>query len=115
MATVIADKLRGKNKPIFTPHIDCGDFVIVINAEKIKLTGGKMQKKTYSRHSHYPGGYREESAEKLLARKPEKLVELAVYGMLPKNKSRKEYMKKLKIYAGEEHPHTAQQPKTLEV
>lgn len=113
MCTTIADKLRGKDKPIFSPHMDCGDFVIVINADKIKLTGNKLKDKKYSRHSGYPGGYREQSAEDLLSKKPTKVVELAVKGMLPKNKLRDKFMGKLKLYAGEEHPHEAQNPEPL--
>ena len=115
MSTKIANKLRGKDKPCFAPHMDCGDFVIVVNADKIKLTGAKMTDKMYTRHSGYPGGFREESAEKLLSRKPTRLVELAVSGMLPKNRLRQVFMKKLKIYADETHPHEAQNPETLEI
>ena len=115
IAVKVANKLRGKDKPIFTPHLDCGDFVIVINTNKIKLTGNKMDDKKYSRHSGYPSGYKEESAKKLLERKPTKLVELAVSGMLPKNKLRKHFMQKLKLYATEEHPHEAQAPQSLEI
>jgi large subunit ribosomal protein L13 len=115
MSTKIANKLRGKDKAIFTPHLDCGDFVIVINADKVKLTGNKLENKMYARHSGYPSGYKEMSAKELLEKKPTKMVEFAVSGMLPKNKLRKVFMQKLNIYAGEEHPPTAQQPKTLEV
>ncbi len=115
MSTKIADVLRGKNKAHFSPHMDCGDFVVVINADKIKLTGNKWSDKQYARHSGYPGGFKSESAENLIARKPTRLVELSVSGMLPKNKLRKVFMTKLKIYAGEEHPHVAQTPETLEV
>jgi len=115
MCTEIANVLRGKNKPYFSPHMDCGDFVVVINADKIKLTGKKWTDKMYARHSGFPGGFREESAEKLMERKPTKILELAVSGMLPKNKLRKVFMKKLKIFAGEEHAHTAQSPEPLEV
>lgn len=115
IATVIADKLRGKTKPIFAPHMDCGDFVIVINAEKVKLTGNKEEKKVYSKHSGYPGGYREIKAGRLLELKPTKLLEFAVKGMLPKNRLRNELMKKLKLYAGNVHPHEAQKAETLEV
>lgn len=115
IATVIADKLRGKGKPIFAPHMDCGDFVIVINAEKIKLTGNKEEKKVYSKHSGYPGGYREIKAGRLLELKPTKLLEFAVKGMLPKNRLRNGLMKKLKLYAGTVHPHEAQKAETLEV
>ncbi len=113
MCTPIANKLRGKDKPCFSPHMDCGDFVIVINADKIKLTGNKMEDKKYARHSGYPGGYREQSAKELLAKKPTKAVELAVRGMLPKNRLRDKFMKKLKLYTGEEHPHEAQNPEPL--
>ena len=113
IATVIADKLRGKGKPIFAPHVDCGDFVIVINSEKIKLTGKKLSDKMYYRHSGFPGHLKTEPAEKLLARKPTELLHLAVRGMLPKNKLRDKSMEKLKLYAGEVHPHEAQQPISL--
>ena len=113
MCPAIANKLRGKDKPIFSPHMDCGDFVIVINADKVKLTGNKMEDKKYARHSGYPGGYKEQSAKELLAKKPTKMVELAVSGMLPKNKLRSKFMEKLKLYAGEEHPHEAQKPEPL--
>lgn len=115
VATKIADKLRGKGKPIFAPHLDCGDFVVVINAEKVKLTGNKLEGKKYYTHSKYPGGLKEESAGKMLERHPEKVIELAVNGMLPKNKLRKAFMRKLKIFTGESHPHEAQQPIKLEV
>lgn len=115
MCTEIANVLRGKNKPYFSPHMDCGDFVVVINADKIKLTGKKWTDKMYARHSGFPGGFREESAEKLMDRKPTKILELAVSGMLPKNKLRQVFMKKLKIFAGEEHAHAAQSPEPLEV
>lgn len=115
MCTTIADKLRGKDKAIFSPHMDCGDFVIVINTDKIKLTGKKWSDKMYQRHSGFPGGFRETTAEKLNAKKPTKIVELAVSGMLPKNKLRKIFMQKLKLYSGEEHPHEAQNPETLNV
>lgn len=115
LAPTIANKLRGKDKPIFSPHMDCGDHVIVINADKVKLTGNKLDDKKYYTHSGYPGAIKEKSARQLLERKPTRLLELAVSGMLPKNKLRKIFMKKLKLYAGEEHPHTAQEPKKLEV
>ncbi|MDA1060889.1 MAG: 50S ribosomal protein L13 [bacterium] len=115
ISTGIANKLRGKDKAIFTPHMDCGDFVIVINAEKVKLTGKKLTDKMYHRHSGYPSGLKSESAKDVLEKKPTKILELAVSGMLPKNKLRKIFMKKLKLYAGEEHPHEAQNPETLEV
>lgn len=115
LSTTIANKLRGKDKPCFSPHMDCGDHVVVINTDKIKLTGSKEQTKMYARHSGYPGGFREESAEVLKGRKPTKLLELAVKGMLPKNKLRDNFMKKLKLYPGEEHEHQAQSPEKLEV
>lgn len=115
LATVIANKLRGKDKPIFSPHMDCGDHVIVINAGLIKLTGDKEQKKMYQRHSGFPGGFKEENAAHLRERKPEKLLELAVSGMLPKNKLRKVFMSKLKLYNTQEHPHVAQQPENLNI
>jgi len=115
MCTIIANKLRGKDKPIFSPHLDLGDFIIVINADKVRLTGGKMQKKIYFSHSKFPGGLKEEVAEKILDKNPAKLIELAVEGMLPKNNLRNFFMKKLKVYKGEIHPHEAQNPVKLEV
>ncbi len=115
MATQVANKLRGKDKSIFSPHMDCGDFVIIINSDKVKLTGNKWSRKMYQRHSGFPGGFKEETAETLHKKKPTKIIELAVSGMLPKNKLRKVFMEKLKIYSGEEHPHDAQKPETLEV
>ncbi len=115
LCTTIANKLRGKDKPVFSPHMDCGDYVVVINADKIKLTGKKMTDKKYARHSGYPGGYKEDSAKDLMAKKPTKMLELAVYGMLPKNRLRKVFMDKLKVYAGEEHKHEAQKPELLEL
>lgn len=115
ISTVIADKIRGKDKAIFTPNMDCGDFVIVVNAEKVKLTGNKMSDKVYYTHSAYLGSLRSEKAEDLLKRKPEKIIEMAVKGMLPKNKLRKDFLSKLKIYIGENHPHQAQSPQLLEV
>ena len=113
MASEIAKVLRGKTKPIFTPNVDAGDFVIVINARYVKLTGKKLQKKVYYRHTEYPGGIRERTAEKLLQAKPEDLVRLAVKGMLPKNRLSKRLVTKLKVYAGPEHPHEAQKPQPL--
>lgn len=115
IATTIADKLRGKDKVSFTPHLDCGDFVIVINCEKIKLTGNKLLGKEYYTHSGYIGNLKTKTSEDMLAKTPEKIIELAVKGMLPKNKMRKEFLKKLKVYAGSEHPHAAQQPQPLEI
>jgi large subunit ribosomal protein L13 len=115
LATEIANVLRGKNKPIFTPNQDAGDFVIVINARGIKLTGTKLEKKIYFRHSEYPGGIRERTAAEMLEEKPEELVKLAVKGMLPKNRLSRKLVTKLKIYAGPEHPHVAQKPEPLVV
>ncbi|MBI4232590.1 50S ribosomal protein L13 [Candidatus Peregrinibacteria bacterium] len=115
IATTIANKLRGKDKPSFTPHMDTGDFIVVINAEKVKLTGKKMSDKKYYRHSGYLGGLKEQTSAELIESKTNKVLELAVSGMLPKNRLRKVFMQKLKVYAGEEHPHAAQQPETLEV
>ena len=114
-ATEIARVLRGKHKPIYTPSVDTGDFVVVLNADKVKLTGNKLADKKYYRHSGYPGGLREITAEKLLVKKPEMLVQSAVKGMLPKNKLGRAMFKKLKVYAGGEHPHAAQQPKELKI
>ncbi|MBE9486948.1 MAG: 50S ribosomal protein L13 [Desulfuromonadales bacterium] len=114
-ATEIARVLRGKHKPIYTPSVDTGDFVIVLNAGKVKLTGNKLADKKYYRHSGYPGGIREISAEKLLAKKPEMVLQSAVKGMLPKNKLGRKMFKKLKVYAGGEHPHAAQQPKEMKI
>jgi large subunit ribosomal protein L13 len=113
MASEIAKVLRGKNKPIFTPNTDTGDFVIVINARGIRLTGRKLEKKIYYRHTDYPGGIRERSAAKMLADKPEDVVRLAVKGMLPKNRLSRRLVNKLKVYAGPEHPHDAQKPRPL--
>lgn len=114
-ATLIADILRGKNKPVYTPHEDTGDFVVVINASKVRLTGNKLKKKVYYRHTGYIGGIKEITAENLLARNPAEMIRLAVHGMLPKNRSNKHLLRKLKIYAGAEHPHAAQQPKEATV
>lgn len=115
MATQIAVRLRGKHKPIFTPHADTGDFVVVINAEKIALTGRKWDQKIYYHHSGYPGGLKQITAKKLLEKKPEELVRLAVKRMLPKNSLGRRQLKKLKIYAGSEHPHEAQNPQIMEI
>ena len=115
MSTEIARVLTGKNKPQYAPHVDTGDFVVVVNAEKAVLTGNKEKAKIYYRHSTYPGGLKEESAERLRARKPERMIEVSVKGMLPKNKMGRAQLKKLKVYAGSDHPHTAQQPETLEL
>ena len=115
LASKIADKLRGKDKPIFTPHVDCGDFVVVVNAEKIKVTGNKFEDKKYYTHSQYPGGLKTKTFKDLNSTKPERVIELAVRGMLPKNKLSNQIIKKLKIYAGTEHPHEAQQPKNWDI
>ena len=115
LATEVAAILRGKHKPQFTPHIDTGDFVIVVNAEKVKVTGKKLEQKIYYRHSGYFGGLKEESLEKVLAEKPEQAVMRAVKGMLPGNKLGRAMLKKLKVYAGGEHPHAAQTPKQLDI
>ena len=109
-ATKIADKLRGKDKPTFTPHIDGGDFVVVINAEKVKVTGKKSDQKKYYKHSLYPGGLKEKSYQEVLNNNPERIIENAVRGMLPKNKLGKSIFKKLKVYRGSEHPHESQNP-----
>jgi len=113
MCARIAAVLRGKTKAYYTPHVDCGDYIIVLNADKVKLTGNKMDEKIYDRYTGYPGGRREEVAKDLLKRKPEMLVERAVKGMLPKNRLGRKMIKKLFVYAGNEHPHFAQQPKEL--
>jgi large subunit ribosomal protein L13 len=115
LASVVAMVLRGKHKPSFTPHVDCGDNVIVINAEKIKLTGKKMSDKQYVRHSGYPGGQRFQTPEDLLEKKPTAVVEKAIKGMLPKSRLGSEMFRNLFVYAGENHPHEAQQPKTLDL
>jgi large subunit ribosomal protein L13 len=112
-ASEIARVLRGKHKPIYTPSVDTGDFVIVVNAEKLKLTGNKLADKQYYHHTGYPGGIRSITAAKLLEKKPEELVKKAVKGMLPKNKLGRQMFSKLKVYAGSDHPHAAQQPQEL--
>ena len=109
-ATKIADKLRGKDKPTFTPHVDGGDFVVVINADKVKVTGKKAEQKKYYKHSLYPGGLKEKSYKEVLESTPERIIENAVKGMLPKNKLGKSIIKKLKVYSGPEHPHESQNP-----
>ena len=115
MATEIAKILRGKHKPIFMPNMDAGDFVVVINARRVKLSGKKLEKKIYYRHTDYPGGIRERNAAKMLAEKPENLIRLAVKGMLPKNRLSRKLVTKLKIYPGPEHPHNAQKPQPLAI
>ena len=115
LATVIADRLRGKGKPTFTPHVDTGDFVVVVNAEKIAVTGNKLDQKMYYRHSGYPGGLKERTLREQLERRPTEVLRKAVKGMLPKNRLAAVQLRKLKVYAGPEHPHAAQAPKELEV
>jgi large subunit ribosomal protein L13 len=114
LATQIADTLRGKRKPQYTPHVDTGDFVIVVNAEKIQVTGNKLDQKRYYRHSGYPGGLRSRTLREQLDRRPTEVIRVAVKGMLPKNRLARQQSTKLKIYAGPEHPHEAQNPKPLE-
>jgi large subunit ribosomal protein L13 len=114
LAAKIAAILRGKNKPTFTPHTDVGDFIVVVNAEKVKLTGNKLNKKMYARHSGYPGGIKQTNAKTLLEKKPEELIILAVKGMLPKNAIGRQTLKKLKVYRGTQHPHKAQKPAVLQ-
>ena len=113
LATRIADTLRGKRKPIYTPHIDTGDFVVVVNCERIRVTGNKLQEKLYYRHSGYPGGLRERTLAEQLERRPEEVIRRAVRGMLPKNRLGRAQLTKLKVYRGTEHPHVAQQPQQL--
>ena len=115
LATRIADALRGKLKPEYTPHCDTGDFVIVVNAAKIRVTGNKLNDKIYYRHSGYPGGLRSRTLGEMLERQPEEVVRKAVRGMLPRNRLARQQLTKLKVYAGPEHPHEAQMPKKLEV
>lgn len=115
LATAIATKIRGKDKPIFTPHVDTGDFVVVVNADKVKLTGRKLEQKTYYTHSGFPGGLKKINYADLMKKKPTFAVEKAVKGMLPKNRLGRQLVKKLKVYAGPDHPHTAQQPQPMKV
>lgn len=115
LSSEIAKILRGKNKPVYTPHVDCGDYVVVINAEKVWTTGRKLDQKTYYRHSGYPGGLKDITLREQLDRFPERVIEHAVKGMLPKNRLGRKMFKKLKVYAGAEHPHAAQQPQPLEL
>lgn len=110
MATVIANHLRGKHKPEYTPHVDTGDYVVVVNADKVKVTGNKARDKIYYRYSGYPGGIKAVSFEKMLERAPERVIQMAVKGMMPKNKLSRKMMRKLKVYSGSDHPHSAQQP-----
>jgi large subunit ribosomal protein L13 len=115
LATQIADALRGKRKPEYTPHVDTGDFVIVVNAEKIAVTGNKMTEKMYRRHTGYPGGLRERTLAEMLEQRPEEVIRKAVKGMLPRNRLARRQITKLKVYAGPTHPHTAQKPEPMEV
>lgn len=115
LASELATRLRGKHKPVYTPHADTGDYIVVINAEKVKVTGNKAKDKMYYRHSGFPGGIKEASFEKLIARKPEMVIETAVKGMLPHNPLGRAMFRKLKVYAGAEHPHAAQQPQPLDI
>jgi large subunit ribosomal protein L13 len=115
LATQIADRLRGKGKPQFTPHVDTGDFVVVVNAGKVRVTGNKLEQKKYYRHSGYPGGLRERSLRDQLERQPTEVLRLAVKGMLPRNRLGRAQLTKLKIYAGSEHPHEAQSPKPFPI
>jgi large subunit ribosomal protein L13 len=113
LASRVASILRGKNKPIFTPHADTGDYVIIVNAEKIRFTGNKLENKKYYRHSGFPGGIKEKTAQKVMNDSPEDIILMAVRGMLPKNKLGRLQFKKLKVYKGTDHPHIAQNPETL--
>jgi len=115
LASGIALRLRGKHKPIFTPHADTGDFIVVVNAEKVAMTGNKWDQKVYYRHTGYQGGLKETTAREMREKKPENLLRLAVRRMLPKNSLGRRQLKKLKVYAGPEHPHEAQQPEKLEI
>jgi len=115
LATQIADLLRGKRKAEYTPHVDTGDFVIVINAEKISVSGNKLKEKMYRRHTGYPGGLRERTLEEMLERRPEEVIRQAVRGMLPRNRLARQQITKLKVYAGTDHPHVAQKPTKLEI
>ena len=115
LASAIAVRLRGKHKPQYTPHVDTGDFIVVINAEKIRTTGRKEEEKIYYRHSGYPGGIKSRTLREMRERQPERILELAVKGMLPRNPLGRKMAQKLKVYRGSEHPHSAQQPKSLEL
>lgn len=115
VASEVAARLRGKHNPLYTPHVDVGDWVIVINADKVKLTGRKLDNKMYYRHSGYTGGLTEINAKELMAKQPEDLIRIAVRGMLPKNRLGRQIFKKLKVYAGASHPHEAQNPEVLEL
>jgi large subunit ribosomal protein L13 len=115
ISTEIANRLRGKHKPVYTPHVDTGDYIVVVNAEKVKVTGNKATDKMYYHHTGYPGGIKSVSFDKLIDKAPERAIEAAVKGMMPKNKLATAMLAKLKVYAGSEHPHSAQQPQALEL
>lgn len=115
LSSQVAAILRGKHKPTFTPHVDTGDYVIVINAEKVRLTGRKLQDKIYYRHTQYPGGLRQRTAAEMLDKQPTKVIELAVWGMLPHTRLGRRQIRNLKVYSGDTHPHEAQQPEVLEI
>lgn len=115
LASQVAYRIRGKNNPLFTPHVDTGDWVVVINADKIRLTGNKLEKKTYYRHSGYVGGIKSTTAKELLEKKPEEIIKKAVQGMLPKNRLGRKLNRKLFVYAGDQHPHAAQKPEVVEI
>ena len=115
LATEIASRLRGKHKPEYTPHVDTGDYIVVINAEQVRVTGNKTSDKIYYSHTRYPGGIKEISFEKLIAKAPERVLEAAVKGMLPRNPLGRDMYRKLKVYAGTNHPHAAQQPQELKI
>ncbi|MCH8532085.1 MAG: 50S ribosomal protein L13 [Saccharospirillum sp.] len=115
LATEVARRLRGKHKAEFTPNVDTGDYIVIVNAEKVAVTGRKAKQKMYHRHTGYPGGLKSMSFEKLIDHKPERVIELAVKGMIPRNPLGRAMLKKLKVYAGVDHPHTAQQPKELKI
>ena len=115
LATQIADALRGKRKPQYTPHCDTGDFVVVVNAEKIQVTGNKRSEKRYYRHSGFPGGLKSRTFDEMIDRRPEEVIRLAVKGMLPRNRLARKQLTKLKVYAGPEHPHAAQKPQPMEI
>lgn len=115
LSTEVARRLRGKHKPEFTPHVDCGDYIVITNVEKIRVTGNKNKKKIYYHHTGYPGGIKDTTFEKLQEKKPEMIIEKAVKGMLPKGPLGRQMFSKLKVYKGGEHPHSAQQPKQLEI
>jgi large subunit ribosomal protein L13 len=115
LASEIAQVLQGKHKPVYTPHLDCGDYVVVVNAEKVQVTGRKLDQKMYYRHTGYPGGIKSISLRNQLQKHPERVLQAAVRGMLPRNRLGRKMLKKLKVYAGDSHPHQAQQPKVLEL